>query len=299
MSTFFEKYKKIRLEQKIDLNDISNRTKINVKYFEAIESGNFDIIQQPYLRLFLRAYINEIGANPDEAISALSEYLLKKGGSKSISKLKVQPSENKKTEKNETKEKTIEPKSSKVKENKFQDISLANKPIKSTKKKTITPKFIIGILLIAAWVVILIVIRNVTLNTDSEENPLQQEEFIETISNYIDFSQLRSDYSEISSQQNAIEITPPYIVKIVTNKTIGIVSQKDTFNIESVPVISGNQHTLNYNDKLDLIINHSNGISAFINGESISDIKAQEYPVRLTFSTSPNSVSIVHYAPAE
>ena len=42
MSTFFEKYKKIRRDQKIDLTDIENRTKINVKYLEAIESGNFE-----------------------------------------------------------------------------------------------------------------------------------------------------------------------------------------------------------------------------------------------------------------
>ena len=75
MTKFFEKYKKIRLDQKIELVDIENRTKINVKYLEALESGNFDLVQGPYLRLFLRAYINEIGADADTALSELSEYL--------------------------------------------------------------------------------------------------------------------------------------------------------------------------------------------------------------------------------
>ena len=90
MSTFFEKYKKIRREQKIDLSDIENRTKINVKYFKAIESGNFEVIQQPYLRLFLKAYINEIGADPDIAIDELTEYLLRKDGGTSFNKQNIQ-----------------------------------------------------------------------------------------------------------------------------------------------------------------------------------------------------------------
>ena len=82
MNNFFEKYKKLRQDQKIDLADIENRTKINIKYLEALETGSFDLIQAPYTRLFLRAYINEIGGDPDLAISELSEYLLKKDSSK-------------------------------------------------------------------------------------------------------------------------------------------------------------------------------------------------------------------------
>ena len=57
MNNFFEKYKKLRKDQKIDLGDIENRTKINIKYLTAIEAGSFDQILDPYRRLFLRAYI--------------------------------------------------------------------------------------------------------------------------------------------------------------------------------------------------------------------------------------------------
>ena len=83
MDNFYEKYKKLRKDQKIDLTDIENRTKINIKYLEALETGDFDLIHDPYTKLFLRAYINEIGADPDVAISELSEYQLKKDSIKS------------------------------------------------------------------------------------------------------------------------------------------------------------------------------------------------------------------------
>ena len=34
MDNFFEKYKKLREDQKIELTDIENRTKINIKYLK-------------------------------------------------------------------------------------------------------------------------------------------------------------------------------------------------------------------------------------------------------------------------
>lgn len=304
MSTFFEKYKKIRREQKIDLADIENRTKINVKYFEAIESGNFEVIQQPYLRLFLKAYINEIGADPNIAIDELTEYLLRKDGGNIVDKTSIQTVVD---EKAVVKEKSAESVLETVpdknieqgnKEDKFHDISTSTTSIKN-RKFNVSPNLIKGVLFIVIWVVIIIIIRNITLDTTSEVDQPNQNPIVNSISNYVDFAQLQSDYFELSSQQNAIEINPPYIVKIVTNNSLGIVSQQDTLNIDSIPLAGGAQQALTFESRLDFVLNHSNGVSAFINGESISDIRSQEYPVRLTFSTDPNAVTIIHYSPTE
>lgn len=304
MSTFFEKYKKIRREQKIDLADIENRTKINVKYFEAIESGNFEVIQQPYLRLFLKAYINEIGADPNIAIDELTEYLLRKDGGNIVDKTSIQTVVD---EKAVVKEKSAESVLETVpdknieqgnKEDKFHDISTSTTSIKN-RKFNVSPNLIKGVLFIVIWVVIIIIIRNITLDTTSEVDQPNQSPIVNSISNYVDFAQLQSDYFELSSQQNAIEINPPYIVKIVTNNSLGIVSQQDTLNIDSIPLAGGAQQALTFESRLDFVLNHSNGVSAFINGESISDIRSQEYPVRLTFSTDPNAVTIIHYSPTE
>lgn len=68
MSKFIEEYREYREQQSITLSEISERTKINVKFLEAIEEGNFELLPETYIRLFLRAYANEIGVDPDEAI---------------------------------------------------------------------------------------------------------------------------------------------------------------------------------------------------------------------------------------
>ena len=75
---FYSHYKKIRREYKISLEDISRRTKIDIKYLKALESGKFIEIPGVYLRLFFKAYIREIGCDVDEAIDSLDDFLNKK-----------------------------------------------------------------------------------------------------------------------------------------------------------------------------------------------------------------------------
>ncbi len=61
MAQFYKELKELRESQEISLEEIQDRTKINFKYLEAIEQGDFKILPVPYLRLFLRAYAEEIG----------------------------------------------------------------------------------------------------------------------------------------------------------------------------------------------------------------------------------------------
>ena len=75
---FYSHYKKIRRERKIALEDISKRTKIDVKYLKFIESGKFAEIPAIYIKLFFKAYINEIGCDIDEALESLENFLNKK-----------------------------------------------------------------------------------------------------------------------------------------------------------------------------------------------------------------------------
>ena len=299
MALFFEKYKKMRKDQKIDLTDIENRTKINVKYLEALESGNFDQIQKPYLRLFLKAYITEIGADPDVALSELTEFQLQMEGTPEPDA----PKKEIKTEKKESLKPTKKPELKKeIKESNNFGVQIeAPAPVvkKDKKQVSISPNLIKGILFIAAWILIIVIIRYITIESETEGQVVQQNNSIDIISNYVDFEQLRSDFLEISNQQTALEINPPYIVKIITRNVLGIVSQKDTFNIESTPMAAGSQSTIYFDSLLDLVLKHTNGISIMINGESIDGIISQPNPVRLTFNTDPNTLAIKHYSPIE
>jgi len=52
MSDLHKKLKALRREQKIDLAAIEKRTKINLEYLKAIESGKFEVLPK-YLYTFV------------------------------------------------------------------------------------------------------------------------------------------------------------------------------------------------------------------------------------------------------
>ena len=60
---FFDVLKYHRESKEIEISEICDFTKINSKYIEAIESGDFNVLPTVYMRLFLRAYADFIGAD--------------------------------------------------------------------------------------------------------------------------------------------------------------------------------------------------------------------------------------------
>ena len=90
---FYNKYKKFRIENNIDLKDISKRTKIDLKHLRALERGKFAEIPSIYVKLFFKAYIKEIGVDINEALIELDNFL----NNKSVEK--ISESQNKKNEK--------------------------------------------------------------------------------------------------------------------------------------------------------------------------------------------------------
>ena len=75
---FYSRYKRFRLENKISLEDIQRRTKIDVDSIKAMESGKFSEISLVYVRLFFKAYLKEIGVDIDEGMSELDNFLNQK-----------------------------------------------------------------------------------------------------------------------------------------------------------------------------------------------------------------------------
>ena len=89
MSEFYTELKELRESQNIDLEEIHSRTKINMEYLTAIENGQFDVLPLPYVRLFMRAYVTEIGGEADEALHQLDIFQGRKVG-KRISRKEYQ-----------------------------------------------------------------------------------------------------------------------------------------------------------------------------------------------------------------
>jgi transcriptional regulator with XRE-family HTH domain len=91
---FYNKYKKFRIDNNIDLKDISKRTKIDIIYLQSIEKGKFAEIPGVYVKLFFKAYINEIGVDTAEALDELDGFLNQKTTSKKFKLFKNLNNEN-------------------------------------------------------------------------------------------------------------------------------------------------------------------------------------------------------------
>mgnify|MGYP006100665137 CR=1 FL=1 len=71
---FFEELKELRKSKDIKLSDISDSTKINIKYLHAIESGNFDALPNIYTRLFIRTYCKSLKVDSKEVLCKYEQH---------------------------------------------------------------------------------------------------------------------------------------------------------------------------------------------------------------------------------
>jgi len=72
---FYEELKKRRESAGIALDQISNKIKVSKSILEAFEKGDFSKLPVTYVRLFLKAYANELGANPEKILSEYEAFI--------------------------------------------------------------------------------------------------------------------------------------------------------------------------------------------------------------------------------
>lgn len=69
-----------REAREISLRDIAERTKIGIRYLEALEEDRLDVLPAPiFTKGFLREYARYIGLSPDEAVNHYLAYLDSRG----------------------------------------------------------------------------------------------------------------------------------------------------------------------------------------------------------------------------
>lgn len=68
MNTFSDELRKEREARGITLAEIAKKTRINIKYLEAIEQGAFDVLPEAYLRAFIKSYAETIGLSASEVL---------------------------------------------------------------------------------------------------------------------------------------------------------------------------------------------------------------------------------------
>jgi len=272
MAPFYEELKSLREKQGIDLEEIHNRTKINLESLQAIESGQFDILPTPYIRLFIKAYVIEIGGDTNETLNQLEHHLNLMGRESS----------------GESKRKRIR-KSSGLSPESDQK-HLPPKPSRSM-RSTLTK--ILPIVIIWFFAIIIFhKIYRVPENTDSSEQ------------NFISEEKLLTDYKLEKSDEKAIlsistEITPPFSLKIIPSQSVECLVKEDTLPSQQVVKKSGEVSTFLIENRLDILLNHTLGIKVTLNGEPLDDIASQPYPLRITLLSDPPILGTKYYIPID
>ena len=216
MSEFYKELKNLRESRKISLEEISERTKINVQYLQDIEKGAFEDIETPYLRLFLRAYAEEIGSDSQRALEQLDSF-------SGIEKVSINQSNI-------------------LNENTHFEVK------KSFSKGFISNKELRKITLIAGVFSIIFIFSILIFQKIFDQKVKQLEvtmvQLLQKILTPLTYETLIKDFVSDHSSQELLSVKPPYFVKLKTAQQIAY-----TFKNDTLPPIS---HILNPTKELDL-----------------------------------------------
>jgi cytoskeletal protein RodZ len=228
--TLFEKLKAIRIKKNIELEKIAQKTRINIKYLEAIESGNIKNIPEVYDKLFFQTYLSSLNVkNPDEYLDAY--YKIRKEARPQYTT-------------------TIQ---------KINSIKTDTK--RFTKLKQIY--LIIPILIVVVLIVFFAMNSRTVIENDMEEVP---ELSVREIANEIE-QKMENDSAAQKAKQGKIEKNKMVDVKISTKELTWMRLVKDRMDTSEYLLKPGNNLTVNADSTLVFLIGNAGGVSFNINGK--------------------------------
>ena len=186
MAQFYKELKDLRISKEISLEDLESKTKINVKYLNAIEHGDFDILPTPYLRLFIRAYALEIGGNAERALEQLDSFVGNNRPTSTTSQVKNSDKEESKIDENF---------------NFFNLLTDSNLKLRNDILKV----SLLSILFIFS----IIIIKNISIETENSNNDSSQNSYKNQIK-VIDDEELLINYAEDKLIEKSLDTEPPF-----------------------------------------------------------------------------------------
>ena len=277
MSDLHKKLKSLRRERKIDLEAIEKRTKIDLKYLKAIEDGKFEILPSTYIRLFLKAYCVEIGADPVDALHQLDE--LNDINKKKRKKNRSNPDEN-----------------IFIKNDKPEDINESSKIESSKNPYQKKSEWLKGLSLILLLLFSIYIIKKIV--TDDENSSIDNNiGDISSLNPITDF-ELINDFIIDKTNSGSIDVTPPFMVKVISRKdNIWIRTETDSaLPIENI-LNSSKQDNFSFVKRFELLVNPAKNIDIFWNGELIPYLESTNYPAKINIDGVSRTITIQHFVP--
>ena len=273
MSDLHKKLKALRREQKIDLAAIEKRTKINLEYLKAIESGKFEVLPSTYIRLFLKAYCVEIGADPVDAMRQM-DILLGVEDSETIPIPKVEIPVEENGELDESTE-TI-------------TMDLPPHEMRSDWVK--------GVTMIVVLIFSIYIVKQIVSNNPSQvlDNNAVLEQTIEPITDF----ELINDYVLDKTNTGSLVVDPPYQAKIVARKAqVWFRTETDSaLPIENI-LHKEQQDHFRFVRRFDILINPTNNVDIYWSGQMVPYLESTPHPAKITLDGTAKTVTVQHYVP--
>ena len=273
MSDLHKKLKALRREQKIDLAAIEKRTKINLEYLKAIESGKFEVLPSTYIRLFLKAYCVEIGADPVDAMRQM-DILLGVEGSETIPIPEVETPIEENGEQNESTKKIA--------------MDLPPHEMRSDWVK--------GVTMIVVLIFSIYIVKQIVSNKPSQvfDNNAVLEQTVELITDF----ELINDYVLDKTNTGSLEVDPPYQAKIVARKAqVWFRTETDSaLPIENI-LHKEQQDHFRFVRRFDILINPTNNVDLYWSGQRVPYLESTPHPAKITLDGTAKTVTVQHYVP--
>ncbi len=273
MSDLHKKLKALRREQKIDLAAIEKRTKINLEYLKAIESGKFEVLPSTYIRLFLKAYCVEIGADPVDAMRQM-DILLGVEGSETIPIPEVETPIEENDEPNESTKKIA--------------MDLPPHEMRSDWVK--------GVTMIVVLIFSIYIVKQIVSNKPSQvfDNNAVLEQTVELITDF----ELINDYVLDKTNTGSLEVDPPYQAKIVARKAqVWFRTETDSaVPIENI-LHKEQQDHFRFVRRFDILINPTNNVDLYWSGKRVPYLESTPHPAKITLDGTAKTVTVQHYVP--
>jgi cytoskeletal protein RodZ len=266
LKNFASDLKHLREKSNFTLQNIYQKTRIDIKFLEAIEEGNFDVIESVYVRAFIKSYANSIGLDPEETLKNFD--LAREEKLYTLDKDQTE-TEN---ESNESQKKVFSSGPEPVRENRFPDYR---------QQKYIAPVSIF------VFIIVIISIYFIFIKDDSNnivrETPFNEvlaEKEIDSAENQNNvqerFEVLAEDTSRALPEVRAESKTE---VKLLANDTTWIrVTRNDTEEEEFI-LIPGNTKTYDAADDIKILIGNAGGLNIFLN-DSLLELHSKKGEIK-------------------
>ena len=274
MSDYYKDLKELRIEAGIELEEIHNRTKISLAALRAIESGEFNKLPHTYVRLFVRAYANEIGTDEDLALIELEKSLSKESIAKEVKK----PNNKFLDLEQDTKKKIIA---------KIRPSLISAKNIRTDMVK--------GVALLSVLIFSIYIIRQIN-REEASKSPIiypSDYEYEGAITNQV----LQNDFDLFTESIQIMEEKSPFTLKVATVERVWYKTKIDSLTFIEDILPSGDNRLYEFSDSLIVLFKYSKGLNLYLNGSSLNSFNSSSSPLRMIFSVVNKTITTQQFIP--